>query len=181
MMVTKLIAGLLMSLAVGAAVASQSGRALAQYPPPQGSCVVTTSASVVNPHDAVDVGVTVFDVNGNPVPGVVTQTSVSRQPGSDAVLQGGAATTNASGMASATLDAGSTGGSIGLSARTDAVSCAATVIVGEGAVLGAVRLPDTGSGSRGHGDSLAAFGAFLLGVAGVAAVGAAASRRATGR
>lgn len=180
-MFTKIAIGGLMTGVAAVAVALHSGRAMAQYPVPQGSCVITTSAAVVDPRAAVSVGATVLDVNGNPVPGVVADISLSRQPGSDAALSGSGGTTDAAGVVAAQLDAGSTGGVIGLTARTDAVSCSATVVVGDGAVLGAVSLPDTGTGSAAGGDSLAAFGAFLLGIAVVGVVGLAANRRRANR
>jgi hypothetical protein len=125
------------------------------------------------------VTVTVLDVNGNPVPGTATQLSISRQPGGDASLSGNGGATDAGGVVSASLDVGGSGGVIGLSAATDSVSCAAAVVVGEGAVLGAVSLPDTGTGGSGPGDSIGAFFAFLIGAAGVAVVAFAASRRST--
>ena len=175
-MFTKIAISGLMTAVAALAVASQGGRAMAQYPVPQGSCVITTSDTVVDPHAAVSVGATVLDVNGKAVPGVAVEISISRQPGGDAALSASGGATDAAGAVTAQLDAGSTGGVIGLTARTDAVSCSATVVVGEGAVLGAVSLPDTGSGHANSGDSLAEFGAFLLGVVGIAVVGLAASR-----
>jgi len=54
-------------------------------------------------------------------------------------------------------------------------------VVGEGAVLATVALPDTGDGSSANGDSPAIFGAFLLGALGVVTVAWAISRRAANR
>ena len=170
------LAGIMTAFAATAVIWSPN-TASAQYPPPEGSCSIATSATTTTAHGRVGVTVTVLDVNGKPVAGVLPLLAISRQPGGDAAIGGLAAPTDASGTVSVNLGAGGTPGVIGLSAHTDVVSCAAAVVV-EGGVLGAeVSLPDTGTGRTAHGDSLAAFAAFVLGIAGVAAVAFATSHR----
>jgi hypothetical protein len=176
-MFTRLVFAGIMTAFAATAVTWRVTGASAQYPPPEGSCSIATSATTTVAHGNVGVTVTVLDVNGQPVAGVLPQVAISRQPGGDAAISGLESLTDSTGTVSVTLGAGGTPGVIGVSAHTDVVSCAASVVV-EGAVLGAeVSLPDTGTGSAAHGDSLAAFAAFVLGAAGVAAVAAAASRR----
>ncbi len=172
-MFTKLMFG---GLAVAAGVmlfATHGGRASAQYPPPEGSCSIATSSTTPDPNSSVAVSVTVLDINGKAIPGVATGLSISRQPGNDASLSGNAPATDSAGLVKGALQVGTSSGVIGLSAHTGVVSCAATVVVGQGAVLAAVNLPDTGSGAAASGDAPAVLVAFLLGSLGLVVVGSA--------
>jgi hypothetical protein len=180
-MSTKLAVGGLMAAAVALAVAWPSGSVSAQYPPPAGNCVITTSATTTEPGGNVGVSVTVLDINGKPVPGIPTDLLISHQPGGDASLTGNASATDGQGVVKGTLGAGSTSGVIGLRARTADVFCAGSVVVGNGAVLAEVALPDTGSGTGSDGDSPAVFAVFLLGAIGVVGVTSAMSWRRTRR
>ncbi len=173
MMFTKLIFGGLAAAVVATLFVARTGHVSAQYPPPEGSCTITTSSTTPDPHSSVAVAVTVLDINGKAVPGVATGLSISRQPGSDASLSGNAAATDSLGVVKGALQVGTSSGVIGLSAHTDVVSCAATVVVGQGAVLAAVNLPDTGTGAATPGDAPAVLVAFLMGSLGIAAVGSA--------
>ncbi len=179
-MLTKLAVGGLMAAAVALAIASQGSGVSAQYPQSEGSCVIT-SATTAEPHGSVGVSVTVRDVNGKPAPGVPTSLTISHQPGGDASLSGNAPATDSLGVVKGTLNAGSSSGVIGLNAHTAAVSCAGSVVVGQGGVLAEVALPDTGAGAGSHGDSPAVFAAFLLGAIGVVGVASAMSWRRTRR
>lgn len=165
-MLTKLTIGGVVAVAVMLA-ASHAVRVSAQYPPPEGNCVISTSAATTDPHGNVGVSVTVLDINGKPVPGVPASMSISRQPGSGAALTADRSATDGSGVVTGALAAGANAGVIGISARTAVVSCAASVVVGEGAVLAAVGLPDTGVGVGADGDSPATLAAFLLGTLGM--------------
>ena len=177
-MLTKLAVGGLMAAMAALAISSQSGRVSAQYPPPEGSCVIRTSATTTEPHGTVGVSVTVLDVNGKPVPGAATSLVISGQPGGEgASLAGNAPATDGQGVVSATLAAGGASGVIGVSAHAAAVSCSGAVVVGQGAVLAAVALPDTGDGAAATGDSPAVFATFLLGAIGVVSLGWAVRRR----
>jgi hypothetical protein len=176
-MLTKLAVGGVMATAVALAMATHGSGVSAQYPPPAGSCAITTSATTTEPHGSVDVTVSVIDGNGQPVPGVATDLAISHQPGGDASLSGNAPATNGLGVVKGALDAGSTGGVIGLSAHTASVSCGGSVIVGQGETLAAVALPDTGDGTDSGGDSPAVFVTFLLGAISVVGVASAISWR----
>lgn len=181
-MLTKLAVGGLVTAMATLALASQSGRVSAQYPPPEGNCAVTTTATTTEPHGTVGVSVTVLDVNGKPVPGTATDLAISRQPGGGgASLSGNAPATDGQGVVKATLGAGGGSGIIGLSAHTASVACAGSVVVGEGAVLATVALPNTGDGAGASGDSPMVFAAFLLGAMGVVSIAWAVARRSTRR
>jgi hypothetical protein len=176
-MLTRIALAGIMTAFAATAAAWGSSVASAQYPPPEGSCSISTSATTTTSHGSVGVTVTVLDINGKPVAGVLPQVSISRQPGGDAAISNLAAPTDANGSVHTNLGAGGTPGVVGLSAHTDVVSCAASVVVEGGVLAAEVSLPDTGSGSTSHGDSLAAFAAFVLAIAGVAAIAFATSRR----
>jgi len=169
LMLTKLTVGGV----VGAAamlVAPHAVRVSAQYPPPEGSCVISISATKTDPHGNVDVSVKVLDINGKPVLGVPTSLSISRQPSSDAVLTANRSATDGSGVVTGALAAGASAGVVEIAARTDAVSCAASLVVGEGSLLAAVNLPDTGTGATADDESPATLAAFLLGTLGMVVV-----------
>ena len=51
-MFTKLAVGGLMAAMAAMAIVSQSGRVSAQYPAPEGSCAISTSATTTDPHGA---------------------------------------------------------------------------------------------------------------------------------
>jgi hypothetical protein len=172
-MFTRLTIGGLVAAAAVTLLGARAGGVRAQYPPPEGSCTIATSSTTPDPHSSVAVAVTVLDINGNAVPGVATGLSISRQPGTDASLSGIAPATDSSGVAKGALQVGTSSGVIGLSAHTDVVFCAATVVVGQGAVLAAVNLPDTGTGPATHGDASAALVALVMGSLGIVAVGSA--------
>lgn len=165
-MLTKLTIGGMVAVAVMLA-APHAMRVSAQYPPPEGNCVISTSATTTDPHGSVGVSVKVLDINGKPVPGVPTSLSISRQPGSGAALTANRSATDGSGVVTGALAAGANAGVIAIGAQAGAASCAASVVVGEGAVLAAVELPDTGAGATADGDSPATLAVFLLGTLGM--------------
>ena len=95
----KILVGLLLLVAVW----SMNGKpAFAGYPPPNGSCPLTSSATVVPTGGTVTLSTTVRDVNGVPIPFVWVSFGV--QPGSGAHLftnlTGYSTRTNAQGSAS---------------------------------------------------------------------------------
>ena len=172
-MFTRLIFGGLAAAAAVTLFGARAGGVWAQYPPPEGSCAIATSSTAPDPNTSVAVSVTVLDINGKAIPGVATGLSISRQPGNDAALLGNAPATDSAGVVKGALQVGTSSGVIGLSAHTDVVSCAATVVVGQGAVLAAVNLPDTGTGTARPGDAPVVLAAFLMGSFGIVAVGSA--------
>jgi hypothetical protein len=173
MIVMKLMFGGLAAAVVVALFAARASDVSAQYPPPEGSCSIATSSTTPDRSTSVTVAVTVLDINGKAVPGVATGLSISRQPGNDASLSGNAPATDSLGLVKGALQVGTSSGVIGLSAHTGVVSCAATIVVGQGAVLAAVNLPDTGSGAAASGDAPAVLVAFLLGSLGLVVAGSA--------
>ena len=167
---TKLIVAGMVSVAILAATAPSRG-AHAQYPPPNGNCVIVTSASASAPGGSVNVTVTVRDGNGNPSANVPVPVNVTRQPGTDASVTVGSSTTNASGVVSGTLKVGTTGGAIDVTASPAGMSCKATVTVGASAVASEVALPNTGAGSSSGGTSSIVWASLMLAVAGAFVAG----------
>lgn len=160
-------------VAVTIAVGSLAGGlsvAWAQYPPPVGNCVVVASATATGQDGAVNLTITVRDLDGKVVTGEPVTLSVTKQPGGGASVQAAAATTDANGVVTATLNVGGAPGVVEVTAVTAEVSCRASVTVQGGEVEGAVELPETGSGPSGslgvQGLAALAFsaGALLVGV-----------------
>ena len=157
------------------ALATQ-GSVFAQYPPPNGNCVISSSASTAIPGSSVGLTVTVRDASGAPMANVAAPLSVASQPGNDASVSANSSATNASGQLSGTLNAGTAPGVIVVTASPSGTSCSASVVTGAGQVAAAVALPNTGTGPDGTTGSGARFAVITLaGVAGLAA--AAAMRR----
>lgn len=170
-MLTKLVVAGMVSVAILAATAPTRG-ARAQYPPPNGNCVITTSASAVASGGSATVTVTVRDGNGNPQANVPVPVNITRQPAADASLTLGNSTTDANGVVTGTLKLGTTGGSVEVTASPAGMSCKATVTVGTTTVAPEVALPNTGAGSSSGGTAsiiwvtlaVAAAGAFVAGI-----------------
>jgi len=171
-MLTKLIVAGIVSVAILAATAPARG-VHAQYPPPTGNCVIVTSATSAAPGSTVTVTVTVRDSNGNPSPNVPVPLNVTRQPGGDASVTPGSATTDANGMVSGTLKVGTTGGAIDVTASPAGFSCKASVTTGTSTVASDVALPNTGAGDTTGSSTASVVLASLMLTAGaaVAAVG----------
>ena len=88
--------------------------ASAQYPPPGGSLTAGTSNSTPAVSASTEITGTVRDLTGNPVAGVQCNFAIVSEPGSDAEIgsKSTTKTTNAQGIATATLKVGSTAGTI---------------------------------------------------------------------
>jgi hypothetical protein len=169
-MFVKLVSAGIISMAILAAtVATQSAHA--QYPPPTGNCVIVTSASSAAAGGAVQVTVTVRDGNGNPSANVPVPVSVTRQPGGDASVTVGNSTTDASGSVSGTLNVGTTGGAVDVTASPEGISCAATVTVGESAIAPEVALPNTGVEASSGGPGALLWASLALAAAGALVAG----------
>ena len=160
------------------AVATQRSSVSAQYPPPTGNCVISSSASTAIPGSSVAITVTVRDASGTPVANVAVPLSVASQPGSDASVATGSSATNASGQLPGTLNVGTTSGVVVVTASPAGTSCSASVVTGAGEVAGAVTLPNTGSGASGTPVPAAGLAVIALGGAGVIAAAVAMRRRA---
>jgi hypothetical protein len=174
-MLTKLTIAGMISVAVLAA-ASRAGSVSAQYPPPTGNCVITTSATTSAPGSTVTITVTVRDENGNPVANVPVPLSITKQPGNDASVTAGSTTTDAQGKVTGTLNLGSTGGIVEVTATASGVACSASVTAGTAAVAPAVALPSTGAGAIAGGDAMPR-GIVAMLLAGIGAVVAGAAVR----
>ena len=173
-MFTKLtIAGTIAAGILFAATA-HAGSVRAQYPPPQGNCVVTTSATTQATGGSVTVTVTVRDATGNPVANTPVTLAVTKQPGSGATITPASGSTNASGQISGTLNVGNAAGAVEVTATPADTSCRASVVSGQGAVAAEVALPNTGDGASVGGAStamLALIGALAVGGSLAAAAG----------
>ncbi len=158
------------------AAAPHTGSVHAQYPPPAGSCVVTTGVTTAISGGKVTTTVTVRDASGNPVPNTPLTLAVTKQPATGASVTPGSGTTDASGQLIGVLMVGSTPGSVEVTATPSDVSCGASVSVGAaGAVAGVVSsqvaLPNTGDGASADGDGVAATAVIALAAAGLLAAG----------
>ena len=179
-MLTRLTIAGMISVAVLAATVHAAGVS-AQYPPPTGNCVITTSATAGAPGSTVTVTVTVRDSNGNPAANVPVPLNVTKQPGTGASVTPANATTDASGVATGTLTLGSTGGLVEVTASPSGVSCKASVTAGTAAVAAGVNLPSTGDGATASSTALPhLLAALLLAGAGAVVVGAGLRRSARG-
>jgi len=178
MMLTKLTIAGMISVAVLAA-ASRAGSVSAQYPPPTGNCVITTSATTSAPGSTVTITVTVRDENGNPVANVPVPLNITKQPGNDASVTAGSTTTDAQGKVTGTLKLGSASGIVEVTATASGVSCSASVAAGAAAVLPEVALPSTGTGATAAGAAMPrGIAAMLLAGIGMVAAGAVIRRTA---
>ena len=163
-------------IAAALVFAAYGGVASAQYPPPEGNCVLSLSSTTVPPGGSAGVTVTVRDVNGNPLANTNVTLSITKQPGAGASVTPASATTDANGMVTATVNAGTTGGVIEVTASAPNVKCSGSLAAGSSAVE-VVAAPNTGTGdaSRRAGASPLAAALVLL-AAGGAAVALAAAR-----
>lgn len=175
-MFTKLIIAGTIAAGVLFAASPQAGSVLAQYPAPQGSCVVTTTATTATSADNVTVTVIVRDANGKPVPNMPVTLAVTKQPGTGATVTPTSATTNSAGMVTGTLKVGTATGAVEVTATPTDVSCRASVVAGSGEVAAQVALPNTGDGGSSATNSTGLLALTVLG-AGVAAAGIGLRRR----
>jgi len=161
----KLAAGLAavfaLSILAGGLILASEVRAQT-YPPPVGSLSVTAASTTTGA--TTDVTATVLDESGNPVEGAEVVFRIVSQPGDDATWADGTlettALTNASGVATAVLNAGSDTGSIIIETVSGAKTSQVTVAVEEEAG----GLPPTGAspGSGSDGGVAAWQIAFLV-------------------
>jgi len=173
----KLAAGLAELVVIGILVAGAilAGQAHAQtYPPPVGSLSVEASSATTTTGGTSDITATVLDESGNPVEGAEVTFRIVSQPGDDASFaDGGLETTgltDASGIATVVLNAGSEPGSIIIETVSGAKTSQVTVTVEEAAG----GLPPTGASPRSGGDSgVATWQIALMAVGAVALAGGA--------
>ncbi len=161
-----LAAILVLSLLIGGLNLSESVGAQ-NYPPPVGSLSVTAASTT--PGSTTNVTATVLDNSGSPVEGAEVTFTITSQPGTDAQWPNGTltttATTDANGVATAVLSAGSTTGSIIIETLSGEKTSQVTVAV----AAEAGGLPDTGAApSEGSGGGLPTWQIALLAIGGAA-------------
>jgi|SRR3990172_5755454 len=169
----KLAAGpaglLVMGILAGGLVLAGETRAQT-YPPPVGSLSVEASSATTSTGGTSNITATVLDESGNPVEGAEVTFRIVSQPGDDAAWSdGGLETTgltDASGIATAVLRAGSAPGSIIIETISGAKTSQVTVTV-EAATSG---LPPTGSSPRSESNSGVPAWQIALMAAGAAAL-----------
>jgi len=134
------------------------GTARAQYPPPTGNVTLTSSITAPQTGDAVTVTALVRDVAGAAVAGLACTFSIASQPGSDASVYAGPVNTDLTGVATTTLQVGSTPGPIIVDATCGDFSAQVSVVTG----AAAVQLPATGTGPASGEESPVLVGLWLL-------------------
>lgn len=145
-----------------------NGTARAQYPTPSGSVAVAASQTTVTVGQSVTITATLRDVGGTLLASHSCTLSIASQPGTDASVTPANANTNASGVVTATVNVGTTPGTIQVRVTCGSVTGAVTMVAGASVQPSAppasgVVLPRTGSGAGGqsHGSDTA----ILLSVA----------------
>jgi hypothetical protein len=116
----------LASIALLVALVIAGGTASAQYPPPVGSVTASLSDTTPATGTSVSCTCTVLDTVGNPVADEMCTFTIVSQPGTDASLSSATAVTNAQGIATVTLFAGSTAGTIVVKADARSIESQAT-------------------------------------------------------
>ena len=120
---------LLASLGLATALMTAFGaEAMAQYPPVRGNVVLAAGDATPALGGQTTVSATVVDEAGNAVSGLSCTFSVAQQPGTDASVEQGPFTTDATGRVSTTLNAGSAAGTIVVEAACGELSAAVSVV-----------------------------------------------------
>lgn len=141
------------------------GAARAQYPPPTGNVTLTSSITAPQTGGTVTITALVRDVAGAAVAGQACTFSIASQPGTDASVFAGPVNTDLTGVATTTLQVGSTPGPIIVESTCGGLSSQVSVIAG----AAAVELPATGTGPVGSENDFTLIGLWLLlGVSGAA-------------
>ncbi|MBE3109593.1 MAG: Ig-like domain-containing protein [Acidobacteria bacterium] len=139
----------LAGLAAGFLLVGMLGGTASAYPPPTGSVSMSTSSSTPAAGTSITISTTVLNQFGSPAFGLSCTFEVISQPGSGAAVDASPKLTDDNGVASTTLNVGTTSGSIVVGANCGTLSGQVLVNVQSGAP-GAVqlRLPATGTGSE---------------------------------
>jgi len=106
---------------------------------------MSTSSATPAAGTSVSISTTVLNQFGTPAFSLSCTFQVLSQPGSDAVVDAGPKVTDAAGIATTTLNVGTTSGSIVVGANCGELSSQILVDV-QGAPSGTIRLPATGTG-----------------------------------
>lgn len=140
---------------------SNSGMARAQYPTPSGNLTVAASQTTATAGQSVTVTATLLDVNGTRLASHSCTLNILSQPGTDASVTPANANTDASGVVTATVNVGTTPGTITVRVTCGSVIGSVSVVAGASVrpslpPRSAVELPNTGSGASGqsHGSDI---------------------------
>ncbi|HLF71100.1 MAG TPA: hypothetical protein VI759_02975 [Dehalococcoidia bacterium] len=128
-----------------------SGSVVAQYAPPVGSVTLVTTNSSPGAGSAVVITTQVLDVNGVPIAGEQCSFAIASEPGTDASFATSPMTvTDAQGIASTTLNVGSTSGLVIVKASCLGMESQVLVQVSRprppAAPLDRLQAPNTGDG-----------------------------------
>jgi hypothetical protein len=139
----------LIALALVFAHVGLSGTA-AQYPPPTGNIIMGASNATPTAGTSVSVSATVVNHTGTAMPDLSCTFQVLSQPGTDATVDAGPKTTDANGVATSTLNVGSTAGTIVVGVTCGELESQVAVVAGaavapaEPGAPAAAALPPTG-------------------------------------
>jgi hypothetical protein len=145
--------------AAGLGLAAMTSTAHAQYPPTSAASVtVAASTTTTTTGSTVTIATVVEDSTGTRQPGILCSFAITDQPGTDASLINGSATTNSNGVASTQLEVGSTAGDIIVSSTCDGITGQTTVAAGTSTTPSqpssgqpAAGLPSAGTGKDASG------------------------------
>ena len=154
----------LIAISLGAGLAlGLLGQAGAQYPPPNGSLVLTAADGTPDLNSEVQVSAVIQDENGDAAAGVECTFAVTDQPGSGAIVDAGPFTTDAEGSVSTTLSTGASAGTIVVEATCGTLSAEVSLVAGEAAPP--ASLPSTGTGGSESGTAWAFWALIAAGAA----------------
>ena len=114
-----------------------------QYPPPTGNVSMTASNAAPAAGSTISISATAMDPTGAVLANLACTFNIVSQPGTSAVVDAGPKTTNASGVATTSLNVGTTAGTVVVGTLCGELSSQVTVQV---AAAAGVRMPATGTG-----------------------------------
>lgn len=134
-------------------MAALVAQAMAQYPPVHGNVLLTAGNGTLALGGRTTINATVVDEAGNAVSGLSCTFSVAQQSGTDASVDHGPFTTDATGRVSTTLNVGSAAGTIVVEADCGELSAAVSVVASGAQTPAAppASLPGTGAGGASGG------------------------------
>lgn len=152
-----------------ALMAVLAAQAMAQYPPVHGNLVLTAGAGTLALGGQTTINATVVDEAGSAVSGLSCTFGIAQQPSTDANVDSGPFTTDATGRVSTTLNAGSAAGTIVVEATCGELRATVSVVAGgaQGPAAPPASLPGTGAGGGSDSTELAVWAL----IAAVATVG----------
>jgi hypothetical protein len=148
---------------VAALIGSLSVKEAAAYPAPAGSATLSGSSTSVSVGGTAELTLTVVNSAGNPVAGKSCELYISSQPGTDASITQDSATTDAGGVITGSLYAGTAQGTVKVAANCGNLFAGLSVVAGaavappqapvEPAQPGRITMPPTGVGPAADGET----------------------------